>query len=69
MKKFFRNIWNGIDGKKTVTGVALVAIGGLMYLTPVTAGFATEVLVTGVSTAVGGLIHKGYKLTKRGDSK
>jgi len=68
MKKFFKKIWGAIDGKKTITGMALTAIGGLMYLTPVTAVFATEVLVTGVSTAVGGLIHKSYKRT-RGDSK
>ena len=65
----FKKLWNKIDGYKTIFGLITSGVGGLMYLTPVTAPFATEVLLTGLSTTAGGLTHKAVKLKKRKGDK
>ena len=65
MFKKLGNWWRAIDGKKTLTGLVVTAVGGIMYLNPVTAIYATKVLYLGAGTMAGGLIHKGYKFNKK----
>jgi len=72
MKKLLKKIWNNIDENKTISGIAISATGAWMFLSPVTATFASGVLITGISTTVGGLIHKVYKIKyerKQNESK
>lgn len=60
----FKKLWQSIDGYKTVSGLAITSIGGVMFLFPLTAPYASKMVITGVTTTVGGLIDKGRKKIK-----
>ena len=60
IKRFFKKI----DGYKTLTGLIITGMGGLMFLSPVTAPFASETLISGVTLTMGGLAHKKIKSKK-----
>lgn len=62
----FSNVWDWLNGKKTVIGAVITAVGVVAgYLPAVLAFFGVEAVhiatVVGVVTAIVGLLHKAYK--------
>lgn len=64
MKKFFKKIWKAIDGKKTVGGGLITAVGIIMFNFPFTAPAAPYILSTGLGVMGVGIPHKIVKNNK-----
>jgi len=63
--KFLAGIWSWLDGKKTIAGLIVSAIGGLAVFTPqIAAVFPNAkwaVVAVGVTQFLNGWAHKAYK--------
>lgn len=59
------NLWQWLDGKKTLVGLIITAIGGLMtYFQLLTASYPNAkwvVIGLGVAQFLNGWLHKAYK--------
>lgn len=60
----FKKLWKSIDGYKTLTGIIITGIGGLMFFSSISAPYAADMIVSGVTIAAGGLTHKIIKKNK-----
>ena len=58
-----KKLWNFMDGKKTLSGIAITLAGIGMIWTPAVA-YAPETIIIGITTTVGGFGHKIYKKKK-----
>ncbi len=60
-----KSSWSAADGKKTISGLAMVIGGGILYFIPGGQPKAMDLFATGIPILVIGIAHKLHKHKKK----